>query len=66
MKTCFTVNIAWAITLRQRGKDSFQVQYGAQIKDRLTYAAAAKELGECIMHALACEDRLDNREKGER
>ncbi len=67
MKTCFTTVIGgMPIELAQRGKDSFRVTYWKQVKDRLTYAAAAKELGECIMHALACEALLDNRMKGER
>lgn len=37
-----------------------RVTYGKQIKSNLTYAQAAKELGECIFHHLACEGKLDN------
>ena len=33
-----------------------------QIKNNLTYAEAAAELGACIMHAAACEGKLDNGE----
>lgn len=47
------------ITLRQSGVDSFRVTYFKQVKNGLTYAAAAKELGQCIMHALACDGMLD-------
>jgi hypothetical protein len=66
MRLCFETTICWRIALEQRGKDSFRVTYGAQVKDRLSYGEAARELGAVIMHALACEDRLDNRTKGER
>lgn len=54
------------ITLTQSGRDNFAVTYGLQVKARLTYAEAAKELGACIMHDCACDGLLDNRAKGER
>lgn len=38
--------------------DSFGVEYGAQLNISLDYGQAAKELGECIMHALACEGKV--------
>ena len=41
----------------------FTVTYGLQVKDGLTYARAAKELGECIFHHLACESELNNEGK---
>ena len=41
----------------------FTVTYGLQAKDGLTYARAAKELGECIFHHLACESELNNEGK---
>lgn len=67
MKVCFKIEIGGApIELAQSGRDDFRVTYWRQVKDRLTYAVAAAELGECIMHALACEAKLDNRTKGER
>ncbi len=67
MKTCFTTNIAgYDITLNQRGRDSFGVRYGKQYKAGLNYSDAATELGSCIMHALACESKLDNRHRGEK
>ena len=63
-RTCYKEEIinAFPITLTQQGIDRFTVIYGKQIKARLTYGQAATELGACIMHALACEDLLDNRE----
>jgi hypothetical protein len=59
-KTVYSVEIAgYTIKLRKRSANSFTVVYGKQVKRLLTYADAAKELGQCIMHALACEGRLD-------
>jgi hypothetical protein len=37
---------------------SFAVVYGLQMKKGLSYAATAKELGECLLHVLQCEGRL--------
>lgn len=48
------------IRLEQEGPDDFTVSYGLQVKEHLSYGKAAKELGSCIMHALACEWKLDN------
>ena len=64
-KTCFEIperNIA----LIQDGVDRFTVRYFKQVKNGLTYNKAALELGAAIMHSLACDGLLDNREKGER
>lgn len=38
----------------------FTVSYGVQVKTGLTYARAARELGECMFHHLACESLLNN------
>ena len=38
----------------------FRVTYGMQVKTKLTYLEAAAELGQCIMHSLACEGKLNN------
>lgn len=54
------------ITLFQRGRDRFAVQYGMQVDDDLTYGQAATALGAALMHDLAGEGLLDNREPGER
>lgn len=50
------------IELRQQGRNRFSVRYGLQLKTGLSYAKAARELGECIMHMQACEGLLDNEE----
>ncbi len=66
MSECYRVNInVWPIVLEQDGPNDFTVRYGQQVRDGLHYTAAARELGAAIMHALACEDRLDNRMPGE-
>jgi hypothetical protein len=66
-KVCYQVTIAgYEITLSQKGKDNFAVQYGKQYTDNLPYHEATFELGACIMHALACDSKLDNRPKGEK
>ena len=60
---CFGVDIGGLpIELTQQGRDRFTVIYWKQIKNNLTYAEAAAELGACIMHAAACEGKLDNGE----
>lgn len=56
----YSVTIAgYRIELKRKSSNNFSVVYGKQFKDGLTYAEAAKELGACIMHALACEGKLD-------
>lgn len=65
-KECFRIDSIipqWPIVLSQQGKDNFTVAYGKQIDARLPYAEAAAKLGEAIMHALACEGKLDNSEE---
>lgn len=47
------------IRLYQLGPD-FAVQYGRQLDYDLDYAEAVTKLGQAMMHALACEGRLDN------
>lgn len=37
----------------------FAVVYGLQIKSGLSYAGAAQELGQCLMHVAQCEGDLD-------
>lgn len=56
----------WIIRLTQTGVDRFSVDYGADQRAGLSYGDAAAKLGQAIMHALACEGKLDNRAKGER
>jgi hypothetical protein len=59
---CFQAdNFAFPIKLEQNRKTlKFKVTYGLQIKDGLSYEKAALELGACIMHAAACNGKLDN------
>jgi hypothetical protein len=67
MKTCIKIDhLAFPIMLQQHGRDNFRVVYGQQVDDNLSYAAAAAKLGEAIMHALACDNALDNRMRGEK
>jgi len=66
MKTCYETRIGgFGIKLQQHGRDSFRVTYGKQVDDGLDYGRAALKLGAAVMHALACEEKLDNREPGE-
>lgn len=57
MKTCFE-DKRRDIMLKQAENRLFIVRYGKQVKAQLTYEEAATELGACIMHALACEEKL--------
>jgi hypothetical protein len=48
----FQTTIAgFRIELRQTGIDRFRVQYGKHRRTGLDYENAARELGECILHA---------------
>lgn len=63
MKTCLELpDLPFGIKLEQSedARGLFRVTYGAQVRDHLSYAEAAKELGLCIFHALACDGRLNN------
>jgi len=53
-------DLAFPIELWQTGKSLFQVIYGQQVSNHLDYGDASAELGESIMHALACDGKLDN------
>lgn len=53
------------VALSQQGRNRFTVRYFKQVKARLTYEQACVELGACILHALACDSKIDNREPGE-
>lgn len=61
MITCFELN-NFSIKLEQHEtqnpKATFKVTYGLQVRSNLEYGQAAKELGECIFHALACDGKL--------
>lgn len=61
MKTVFKLEtLAFTITLEQQSPKHFRVTYGKQVKSGLAYREAATDLGCCIMHALACDGKLDN------
>lgn len=60
-----TVIAGMTISLIQTGRNNFTVTYWKDVNDKLTYNQACDKLGQCILHALACESKLDNREKGE-
>jgi hypothetical protein len=63
-RLCFEhENGAYPVKLIQNGVDRFTVVYGLQVRSELDYAAAASELGGCLMHMLACDGKLDNRER---
>lgn len=64
-KLCWKSQIGFDVELWQKGPDHFAVRYGKQVKWRLTYAEAAAELGQCLMHAMACESMIDNRTQEE-
>jgi len=53
-------DLAFPISLTQTRDDLFTVRYGVQVKTGLNYATAARELGECILHALACDSKINN------
>lgn len=60
MILCFNRDGDFNLKLEQHetGRRLFRVTYGQHVRDRLTYAEAAHELGECLMHCLACESKL--------
>ena len=63
MTTIFKTEIAgYEITLQQNSKGEFIVGYGYQQYKTNSYKQAAKELGSCIMHALACEGKIEIKE----
>jgi hypothetical protein len=64
MKQCFRLTtLEFPIYLNQKGRDNFQVVYGDEVKENLTYDHAANALGAAIMHALSCQGMLDNRKR---
>lgn len=47
------------LSLEQSGFNEFAVVYGLDRKEKLSYTEAAKEYGECLMHALGCQGVLE-------
>lgn len=62
MKICFETEIAgFKIRLKQCADKRFIVEYcDMPLRAPMDYQTAALELGSCIMHALACDSKLDN------
>lgn len=61
MKVCFETELAgFPIRLEQNSRGRFRVTYGLQVKEDLIYRDAGHELGFALMHAAACEGKLDN------
>jgi hypothetical protein len=56
---------ASGVKVIQTGVDRFTVSYGLQVKTGLNYEHAAREFGECVFHALACDGLIDNRTRAE-
>ncbi len=52
--------LAVPISLYQDPDGLFTVVYGKQIDAGLGYALACNKLGGAILHALACDGKLDN------
>lgn len=55
----------FGVKVEQFANRRFRVTYGAQVRGStadigLGYAAAARDFGECVFHALACAGMLDN------
>ena len=49
----------YPVELRQAASGRFTVAYGKQIARNLSYAEAASEYGQCVMHSLRCAGLLD-------
>lgn len=49
------------IEVYQRGENGrFTILYGKSLKEKLTYADACKEFGECVFHLEACNGKVGN------
>ena len=63
MTIVFKTEVAgYEITLQQNSKGEFIVSYGYQQYKTDSYKQAAKEIGVCILHALACEGKIEVKE----
>ena len=50
------------ISIEQTSANQFTVTYGQQTRAGLDYYDAAREIGLCAMHALACDGGIQNAE----
>jgi hypothetical protein len=61
MKKIFETEVGGLkIRMFQDAGMTYAVAYGSQLKQTLTDVEAAHEFGECLMHALQCDGKLDN------
>jgi hypothetical protein len=62
-KMCWeTKRLSFPVKLEQHIETGrFRVTYGREVHNDLTYEQAGRHLGLSIMHALACDRRLDPR-----
>jgi len=51
-----------AVELWQFADLSFAVTYGKQTRERIDYAQACTELGQCLMHAAQCAGLIEERD----
>ena len=55
MKTAtFHSHLDTPVTIKWTKRGRYVVEYGRQVKSDLSYIEAARELGECILHSMAC------------
>lgn len=61
MKLCIEVDrpSAYPVRLYQRNKRVFEVKYGEEVTPVFGYTAAARMLGECLLHQAASLGELD-------
>lgn len=45
---------------QERRSKRFRVTYGLEVRSGLGYSEAAKQFGQVMFHALACESKLNN------
>jgi hypothetical protein len=50
----------YPVELTQQGVNKFTVVYGRHVRAGLDYNRAAREYGECVMHAAACAGLLQD------
>lgn len=60
-RICFeATSLPFSPRLEQQPNNLFKVVYGSAVNYNLRYDKAASYLGMAIMHALACDGKLDN------
>lgn len=59
-RVVFPTEHQFDVVLVQTSECLFRVEYGADIRDNLTYEEAAMNLGSCLMHARCCNGEIEN------